>query len=128
MSTLKGRDLLGFVALREPSRLITTSELSIMSMLCPDKMLPSRSGTGADSTTALDWGTPIPLLQEYICSFTTMSSKTDGFYYPNVVFLYFFSPEHLERKRVKVQVSYIAPHKHKKHYLERLAVTGRATG
>lgn len=100
MSTLNGHDLLGFVALREPSRLITTSELSIMSMLCPDKMLPSRSGTGADSTSALDWGTPIPRLQEYICSFTSTSrSKTDGFYNPNVVVLYFLSKEHLNKEK-----------------------------
>lgn len=70
-STINGCVLLGFVALRDPSRLITTSELSIISMLCPDKMLPSRSGTGAASTTAPEWETSILLLQEQICSVTT---------------------------------------------------------
>lgn len=70
MSTINGRDILGFVALRDPSRLITTSELSIISMLCPDKMLPSRSGTGAACTTAPDWGTSMLLLQEEIFSVT----------------------------------------------------------
>lgn len=53
----------GFVALSDPSRLMTTSELSIRSMLCPDRMLPSRSGTGAASTTPRDWGTLTPLLE-----------------------------------------------------------------
>lgn len=75
MSTINGCDLLGFVALRDPSRLITTSELSIISMLCPDKMLPSRSGTGAASTTTPDWGTSIPLLQGQICSVTIIEKR-----------------------------------------------------
>lgn len=56
-----GDGVTGFVALRDPSRLMTTSELSIRSMLCPDRMLPSRSGTGAASTTPPDWRTPRPL-------------------------------------------------------------------
>lgn len=102
MSTTKGRNLLGFVALREPSRLITTSELSIMSMLCPDRMLPSRSGTGAASTTAPDWGTPIPLLQDYIVSVTTRSKSSSLHKCFSV--LYFVINEHVKTKRVQVQM------------------------
>ena len=33
---------------------MTTAELSIKSILCPDRMLPSRSGTGAASVTHRD--------------------------------------------------------------------------
>ena len=69
--------LLGFVALREPSRLITTSELSIKSMLCPDKMLPSRSGTGAASTTPPDWETSRPLLVKHNRLLVTILVKKD---------------------------------------------------
>lgn len=39
------------LALSEPSRWMVTSALSISSRLWPDKMLPSRSGTGASSTS-----------------------------------------------------------------------------
>lgn len=50
----------GLLALRDPSLLITTSELSIRSMLCRDRMLPSRSGTGATSS---NWGRLGPQLE-----------------------------------------------------------------
>lgn len=58
---IDGDDMLtGLRALREPSLLMTTSELSISSMLCPERMLPSRSGTGAASS---GWGRLMPRLE-----------------------------------------------------------------
>lgn len=39
------------MALSEPSRWMVMSALSIMRRLWPDRMLPSRSGTGAMSTS-----------------------------------------------------------------------------
>lgn len=40
-----------FFAFKDPSRLITMSALFIISMLCPDRILPRRSGTGSATAT-----------------------------------------------------------------------------
>lgn len=53
--------LIGFEAFSVPSRLMITSELSIRSMLCPESILPNRSGTGAASTTELECEMPTGL-------------------------------------------------------------------
>lgn len=43
--------LLSFLVNKDPSLLMTTSELFIISMLCSDRMLPRRSGTGSATAT-----------------------------------------------------------------------------
>lgn len=59
-------------AISEPSLLMTTSELLIMRKLCPDRILPNRSGTGAPSASwsGLKAGTLLLHVQRGYISFT----------------------------------------------------------
>lgn len=75
------KPLPAFFAVREPSLLITTSELLIMRMLCPDRILPNRSGTGAASASwsGLKAGTLLLHVSEglhFLYSYSTCSIHT----------------------------------------------------
>lgn len=75
------KPLPAFLAVSEPSLLMTTSELLIMSKLCPDRILPSRSGTGAASASGSGLKVGMLLLQvseglQFLYSYSTCSTNT----------------------------------------------------
>lgn len=109
-------DLPGLVALREPSLLMTTSELSMRSMLWPLRILPSRSGTGASTCGILT-----PCLE---------STTQPGFKHPLKPQTY----SHCDFHHLEVEIICFLHRDHKEwfppssSYLERPADMGLATG